>query len=423
MSRPRLSWWKPALVFSIILGAIWSSLLAAPAPAARAFQALETATPTPTATPTATPTVTATPRPTATVPPTPTATPVLSATQPVATVSPTTINFGSVPQETNSANQTVTLTNTGGANLTFLTAPELKGGDSLDFTIGPNSCGTAAPLAPATSCTVVVRFTPVRNALGNRSTTLLFRDNSVTGSPQFVLLNGVATVATAPTPTTLDLTFAPTTVTFGAQPLGTTSGSQFVVVTNTGTGNVTITAIEKSGGDAADFSEPSTNCLITLAPGAQCQLSLTFTPRVAGNRATTIIVTDNVPRSGSTQVIVVSGTGSGAALAPTVALPPAPTTGPVPPPTPTRPPAPTAPPATAPPTTAPPSPTPNAAATAPIGTPTATAPVEPLPGLPNTGSGAVQPVGWSPSDQLTLLALSLLALVAFPVYRRWLRKG
>jgi hypothetical protein len=142
MSRSRLPW---KLLFSVLFAVVvlWSSLFVAPASSVQAVD--PTATPTPT--PTATATVTPTPTTTATVTPTltPTIAPTLTSTKPVATVSPTTISFGSVPQGTTSTNQTVTLTNTGGVNLTFLTAPELKGGEVNDFSIGPNSCGTAAP--------------------------------------------------------------------------------------------------------------------------------------------------------------------------------------------------------------------------------------------------------------------------------------
>lgn len=417
MSRFRFPW-KLLLGVLIALVILWGALLLAPASSVQAVDPTATPTPTATATPTSTATVTPTPTTTATVTSTPTATiaPTLTSTQPVATVSPTVIAFGSVPQGTTSTNQTVTLTNTGGANLTFLTAPELKGGEVNDFAIGPNSCGIAAPLPPGSSCTVVVRFNPAHNVLGNRSTTLLFRDNSVTGSPQFVLLSGVATVTTPTVVTSLGISFAPTTVSFGAQPVATTSGSQFVVVTNTGAGSLIITSIAKSGGDAQDFSSPSTNCITTLAPGAQCQLSLTFTPLVSGNRAATLIVTDNAPAEGSTQVIVVSGSGTGAAppppTTPTVAPPPLPTPAPPPPPTVAAPPTPTAPPVPR----ASPTATPRSA------TPSMTATVF-LPGLPNTGAGPQQrddngAVGW-----LAALVLFALALASALARQRWPRQG
>jgi len=417
MSRSRLPW-KLLLSVLVALVVLWGSLLLVPVSSVQAVD--PTATPTPTATVTPTATATGTPTTTATVTPTPTTTiaPTLTSTQPVATVSPTTIAFGSVPQGTTSTNQTVTLTNTGGVNLTFLTAPELKGGEANDFAIGPNSCGTAASLAPGSSCTVVVRFTPAQNAFGNRSTTLLFRDNSVTGSPQFVLLSGVATTTTPTVVTSLGISFAPTTVSFGAQPVATISGSQFVVVTNTGAGNLIITSIAKSGGDTQDFSAPSTNCITTLAPGAQCQLSLTFTPLVSGNRAATLIVTDNAPSEGSTQVIVVRGSGTGAAplppTTPTVAPPPLPTPVPPPPPPPT---------VAAPPTpTTPPAPSASPTATPLPATPSITATVF-LPGLPNTGAGPQQrddngAVGW-----LAALVLFALALALVLARQRWPRKG
>ena len=411
------SWlpWKALLGGFIAVVIVYGSLLLTPIQTVRADD--PTATPTPTATATSTATLTPTPTTTVTATATATATiaPTVSSTRPVATLSTTAISFGSVPQGTTSANQTVTLTNTGGAALTFSTAPELKGGEVSDFAIGPNSCGTAAPLKAGTSCTVVVRFNPTRDATGNRSTTLLFRDNSVTGSPQFVLLSGIATVTTPTAVTNLGISFAPTAVSFDSQAVGTTSGSQFVVVTNTGSGSLTISSIAKVGGDAQDFSTPSTNCVTTLAPGAQCQLSLTFTPLVSGSRASTLIVTDNVPSDGSTQVIVVSGIGTGAAPLPTptpILVPPtlspptlvaAPTFTPIP----TR----AATPNTTP-TTTPLSPTPAITATM------------LLPGLPNTGAGPQSRDGQgAESWSLWPIAFALLLASAPVAHRRWLRRG
>ena len=428
MARFRLPW-KPVVS---VIGAFlifYGLLLVTPASVVRADDPTATPTFTPTATATATGTAAVTPTPTATATPIATATftPVpASATKPVASLSATTISFGSVPQGTTSANQTVTLTNTGGANLNFLTAPELKGGEVNDFSIGPNSCGTAAPLAPGTSCTVVVRFNPARDATGNRSTTLLFRDDSLTGSPQFVLLSGIATANTPTVISSIGISFAPTTINFGSQPIGIVSGSQFIVVTNTGANYLTIASIAKSGGDSQDFSNPSTNCVTTLSPGAQCQISITFNPTTSGNRAATLIVTDNAPVDGSTQVIVVSGIGTGTAPLP----PPLPTptfvSQPLPPtPTVVPPAAPTA--------------TPTSPATQP--TPTTTAPTPPalsptpaitatifLPGLPNTGAGSQQGNVQARGQAQVNLLLWLIALVpllplALVARRRWLRKG
>jgi hypothetical protein len=401
MAKSRLLLWSRFIGVFLAFGVFVGVLFLQTAPTTRA---VEDPTDTPTSTSTSTSTPTNTPTPTAT------STTSLSATQPIATVSPTTINFGSVPQGTTSANQTVTLTNTGGANLQLTTPPEFKGGDLNDFSIGPNSCGPAAPMPPQTSCTVVVRFNPAANVTGNRSTTLLFRDNSGTGSPQFVLLNGVATTAPTVTSGGSTVSFNPTILSFGSQPIGVVSGAQFVIVTNTGTNYLNITDVTKSGGNAGDFSNPSTNCITSLAPGAQCQLSMTFTPTTPGNRATTVIITDNAPSSGSTQVILVSGIGTGTPATPTFT------------PAPTQPPAPTRPPVTPTPTSPPPPPPPTALPSAPPAA-TATGTTAALPGLPSTGMGTEQPDSATVGSLLAVLIAALLGFVAFLAWRgRTLRR-
>ncbi|MFN8537725.1 MAG: choice-of-anchor D domain-containing protein [Thermomicrobiales bacterium] len=137
-----------------------------------------------------------------------------------------------------------------------------------------------------------------------KSTALRFGTDAP-GSPHLVSLtgNGVASPPTAP-----GIAFSPAAVAFGNQTVGTLSGSRSVTVTNTGTANLVITSVALSGGETADFPNLTTNCA-TLAPGAQCIITLAFAPNAVGNRATNIVVVDNVPSAGSAQIIPVSGIG------------------------------------------------------------------------------------------------------------------
>jgi len=76
-----------------------------------------------------------------------------------------------------------------------------------------NNCGTS--VATGASCTFTVTFTPT--ASGNRSATLNITDNAG-GSPQQVNLagTGIGTMAT----------LNPTSLSFGNQSVGTTSGAK-----------------------------------------------------------------------------------------------------------------------------------------------------------------------------------------------------
>jgi hypothetical protein len=103
---------------------------------------------------------------------------------------------------------------------------------------------------------------------------------------------------------------SPTSMTLGAQIVGTTSAPQTVTLTNVGTANLAITSIMASG----DFSQTNT-CGTTVSTDGDCTISVTFTPTAGGNRTGTITISDNGPNS--PQTIALSGTGEDFALAAT----------------------------------------------------------------------------------------------------------
>lgn len=102
---------------------------------------------------------------------------------------------------------------------------------------------------------------------------------------------------------------SPSSLSFGNQNMGATSATQTITLTNSGTAALTISGITLSGANASDFAE-SNNCPIspgTLAAGAKCTLSVTFTPSTNGTRNASVSISDNA--SGSPQTVPLSGTG------------------------------------------------------------------------------------------------------------------
>jgi len=89
---------------------------------------------------------------------------------------------------------------------------------------------------------------------------------------------------------------------FGSQITGTTSSAQTITVTNIGNATLTITGVAASG----DFA--ASGCVTSLAAGATCTLSVTFTPTATGARRGTVALTDNV--AGSPQMISLFGNGT-----------------------------------------------------------------------------------------------------------------
>jgi hypothetical protein len=104
-----------------------------------------------------------------------------------------------------------------------------------------------------------------------------------------------------------ELSLSPNPLSFGNQPVLTPSAAQALTLSNPAAGfNVTGIAVSLTGANSADYAVTN-NCGSTLAPGAQCTISVTFTPLLLGSRTATVTVTD----SEGTQTASVTGTGTG----------------------------------------------------------------------------------------------------------------
>lgn len=98
---------------------------------------------------------------------------------------------------------------------------------------------------------------------------------------------------------------SPNTLTFSAQPVGTTGAAMSVTLSNTGaTDALGITSIAVTG----DFHLKSSTCGSSLAPGNSCTIGITFKPTQTGTRTGTLTIKDfNV---NSPHTVALSGTGS-----------------------------------------------------------------------------------------------------------------
>jgi hypothetical protein len=216
---------------------------------------------------------------------------------PAVTLTPSSLTFSSQVVGTTSAAQSVTLKNSGTADLT-ITSIGLAGTSAGDFAQS-NTCPST--LTAGTTCTISVTFTPT--ATGTRSASVSITDNA-SNSPQSVALSGSG--ASAPTPA---VTLSPSSLSFGNQNVSTTSAAQTVTLTNSGTGALTISSISLAGTNAGDFAQSNTcpTGSSTLAAGSNCTISVTFTPTNSGSRSASVSIADNA--SDSPQSVVLSGTG------------------------------------------------------------------------------------------------------------------
>ncbi len=195
---------------------------------------------------------------------------------------------------TSSAQQTVTLSNTGGLALN-IDSLVVTGTNAADFG-ATHDCGSRLP--PGASCTISITFTP--SQIGPRTASLAITDNAA-GSPQSVAVNGTGVVQGP------NATLSAASFTFTTQPLTTTSPAQFLSLSNYGSLPLSITSISASG----DFVEANT-CGSSLATATTCTISTSFAPTQIGMRTGMLSLTNNAP--GSPQSLSLTGTGTSVQL-------------------------------------------------------------------------------------------------------------
>lgn len=213
--------------------------------------------------------------------------------EPVASLTPTSVAFGSLLVGSPPAPQTVTMRNTGNADL-VITSATLTGINPTEFTESDDGC-TGATLAPTQTCTVDVAFTP--SSTGAKTAQLRFTDNAP-NSPHLVGLSGTGTLPA------VDVT--PSQLAFGNQTLGTTSGSLIVTIENTGTGPLGVSSVTLAGAHPGDFSIGAHTCDGTIPAGGSCDVPVRFDPRKRGARTALLRFTDTA--AGSPHEVSLTGT-------------------------------------------------------------------------------------------------------------------
>lgn len=219
-----------------------------------------------------------------------------SASGAAVTASATAMTFGATQvggTSANSAPAAITLTNSGAGTLT-ITAIARSGANATEFTAG-GTCASAAPvnLAPGANCTLTASFRPT--AAGTRAASFVVQSNAPVNPS--VSLTGLGSATAIP-----DFTRSATSIAFNTQTVATTSEAQQVTLTSSGMAPLTITQV--SADPTPEFAATS-NCVGTLASGASCSISVTFTPAAAGTRSGTVSIASNV--AGSPHTIVVAG--------------------------------------------------------------------------------------------------------------------
>jgi Abnormal spindle-like microcephaly-assoc'd, ASPM-SPD-2-Hydin len=203
-------------------------------------------------------------------------------------VSPQSISFGSVAVN-GTLSQSVTISNTGGSNLTVTQASTSAGG----FTI----TGMPFPLVigPGSQSTLNILFSP-------KSAAAVTGDVSITSDAA----NSPASVAVSATgiPSTSLLSSGAASLSFGSVSIG-AIGTLAVSLANAGNSNITISSVASS---SASFAGSGVSAGMILAPGQSATLNVTFSPLAAGTLTGSITVASNASNSSATISVLGSGT-------------------------------------------------------------------------------------------------------------------
>jgi hypothetical protein len=205
--------------------------------------------------------------------------------RPAVRLLPASLAFPAQVVLTTSAAQTVTLTNTG---LGILSITKVSVTGSFTQT---NTCGTS--VGSGGSCEFSVKFEPTKS--GTLAGSVSITDDA-SGSPQEITFTGTGT----------DVQLAPTSLSFGNQPVGKKSVAQKITLSNKASVAVSITGISITG-DKGDFAQTNT-CGKSVAAGASCSIEVTFEPAADGKRTADVSIIDN--GGGSPQTVGLSGTGT-----------------------------------------------------------------------------------------------------------------
>lgn len=215
---------------------------------------------------------------------------------PSASLSSTALSYASTTVGASTA-LSFTLTNSGTAAL-VLGATAVIG---TDFSIASNTCASGSSVAPSATCTVSVNFTPT--AAGARSGSVTISHNASPATNTVSLAGtGVAVVVGAPS-----ASLSSTALSFASTTVGATASPQTITLTNTGTVALILGATWITG---AEFSVVSNTCSvgISVAPNANCTLSVNFIPTAAGARSGSVTINHNA--SPATSVVALTGTGA-----------------------------------------------------------------------------------------------------------------
>jgi hypothetical protein len=204
-------------------------------------------------------------------------------------LSTTSLSFGNVTVSSSSLAQSATVSNYSTGTITVngitVSGPFISAGNTLPTTLNPGE-----------SLTFNLIFRPSASGAASGRLTI---NSTAQNSPSVVNLTG----AGVSTPAPAGLTISPASLSFGNEPVNSSSPAQSILVSNNGSGSITVNSITVSG----PFAVTGSTSPVTLNTGQSLALNATFAPNAAGAVSGKLTITSTGANSPS--VVTLSGTG------------------------------------------------------------------------------------------------------------------
>ena len=225
-----------------------------------------------------------------------------AAASPALTLSATSLDFGDVQVNAQSVLQ-LTLTSSGTAPVT-ISSSAIAGKSfqiaSVAYPAGIN--GWPATLNPGQQITLSLTFAPETVGAATGSLTV---NSDASGGTASVALSGTGDAVPA-----AKLTLSTTSLSFGPTPIG-SKVSRTVTLTSSGGAPLTVSRFNLTG---TQFTDGNPQAPVTLQPGQQLTLTITFDPTTVGSDAETLTVTSNDPSGAATVSVGGAGTATSSPL-------------------------------------------------------------------------------------------------------------
>ncbi|ADW68305.1 choice-of-anchor D domain-containing protein [Granulicella tundricola] len=208
---------------------------------------------------------------------------------PTPTPSSSSLNFNAQPLNSTTTMSATISSGTYGSTLEEPVTATFMSNSSSFFSL---TNGSTCPAGTSQVCTLTVAFTPT--AVGYVSGAIILTGQT-SGNQGYLNLYGIGGLPA--------LSLSPTSLTFPARSVGTTSVPMNVTVSNTGNQPLNINSINVIGATNNNFTQ--TNNCTQVAAGSACTIGVTFAPTASGSQAASIRIISNASTSPDT--ITLSG--------------------------------------------------------------------------------------------------------------------